>query len=276
MKTNPVKKEERDDGLFLILLLPLGLLFKKKTPPVEQSGISVTCNPLGHVSLNGTYIGPAPVTIDADPGVYEVTITYVGYETYTEMVTVTAGHYSTVDAWLVGPRDGSGVFSVWGGTTNSSSETFTPQDDYEIETLELLIAQYPHDSFLRRGWLTIAIEDTSNGVENRGVTLWQTQMRNEDLPKASARAWVPVDVPNIPVDAGVTYRVAVYPNPGWEYFDGIRWVADDSKAVVGVAFGTMNFYPRGCAWFYYDYTNDTGPWVIQSQGNHEICVLIYG
>lgn len=82
--------------------------------------ISISCDPAGaSVTLDGSYIGTAPITVKASAGKHSVSMSKSGYGTFSSSVNVRAGETSTVFGVLP-PSKTAGYFSIASTPTGAS------------------------------------------------------------------------------------------------------------------------------------------------------------
>ncbi len=167
---------------------------------------------------------------------------------------LTEDHMSTFNGFV-------GFAQGW----NALSQTVTPLVDYNIRQLALIMRQF---DITRRGNVAIGIEDTE------GNTLWQTSIWSPNLPdRRKSPQWLYLDVPSLYLYAGDEYRIVIHTVPVWQWFNGSMWVNNDSVAAVEVGQGPKQDYPRGDAYYGYNYIDHTGTW--QKLSGMDLCFEVY-
>ncbi len=144
---------------------------------------------------------------------------------------------------------------------NAQSQTFTPAHDFKVDMLSLMLMRR---DLLHRGPYCVKITRDIPPCWDEPILAIQYGYSTA-LPLPGVKAWVSYMEINPVVEYGKTYRIVVHTLPGWEWWDGEKWVGDQPAGTLdwcGKA-GT-NPYPRGMRWWGCNFQSQSGAWASEA------------
>ncbi|MBA7585074.1 hypothetical protein ES708_27044 [subsurface metagenome] len=89
------------------------------------------------------------------------------------------------------------------------------------------------------------------------------------LPAPGEKAWVSFMEINPVVEYGKTYRIVVHTLPGWELWDGEKWVGGQPAGTMSWwGSASNNPYPRGMYWTGCNIRDQSGYWRSEPTEDH--------
>jgi PKD repeat protein len=148
------------------------------TRPPDNGSIAITSIPSGaEVYIDGQRRGTAPAVFpEILPGNHQVTLSFKGYNDWSNLVSVGSGRMSAINAELVAPEEITGSLAVL--TEPAGAEIFIDGDFKGVSPVTI--------SGLSAGTHTVllTLKEYANTTTNISITAGQTQKYSRELQKA--------------------------------------------------------------------------------------------
>lgn len=152
---------------------------------------------------------------------------------------------------------------------NAQAQTFTPDHDYTAKRISVGLTQFFPDY---RGPFIVKLTKPDGNCWAETL-LWSKSAQSSNLPLSGQKVFTHFEPVNVALLTGVPYRVVVHTTPGWEKWDGSRWVSWESGAtMLWWRSDTDSPYPRGLACYGCNFKNSAGGWYTIPTQDHTFIV----
>ncbi len=125
---------------------------------------------------------------------------------------------------------------------NAHGGIFEPVHDYTAKRISLITTPYSAD---RKGPYIVKLTAVGGSCWEEEV-LWSHAGYSTDLPPPGDYSWTDYEPVDIPLTAGVQYRIVIHTTPGWLAWSAGAWIPWEAGAALSSRCDSLlPLYPRG-------------------------------